>query len=221
MNKLISLTKLKKFATLTFQNSIRLHSDSILLFHAERFQTAFYISVIAMEEMAKAKELEHFYFHSWGDGRADIKFEQEFFLRLYNHKIKQKAFAAREMLEYSPKFLKQIDNKQLDNKKLKALYVGLERHKDSVNIDSRISTPLMIKKTDSRRQISLINSELKEFIRLKDAQDTCFDIEEMDILLDDRKTRDLVKTWKHRMGLKSRKWWTTYWRKELNNRRTP
>ncbi|MBK8291793.1 MAG: AbiV family abortive infection protein [Flammeovirgaceae bacterium] len=95
---------MRRFATLAFQNSIRLHSDSILLFNEGRHQTAFYISVIAMEEMAKAKEFEHFWFHSWGDGRADLDFEQKFLLRLFDHKKKQKAFAAREMLEYSPKF---------------------------------------------------------------------------------------------------------------------
>lgn len=214
----IRLSKLRRFATLAFQNSIRLHSDSILLFNEGRHQTAFYISVIAMEEMAKAKELEHFCFHSWGDGRADSDFEQKFLLRLFDHKTKQRAFAAREMLHYSPKFLKLIDSKQLDNKKLRALYVGLERNIDKVKIDGKVLTPDTMKPGDAKRQISLINSELREFIKLMDAQDGCFDIEEMDSLLDNSTTRDLVSSWKHRTGLKSRRWWTTYWRKELNSR---
>ncbi len=214
----IRLIKLRRFAYLSFQNAIRLHSDSILLFNEGRHQTAFYISVIAMEEMAKAKELEHFWFHSYTDGRVDSDFEQKFLLRLYDHKKKQNAFAAREMFDYSPKFLKLIDSKQLDIMKHRALYVGLQRIKNKVKIKGKVLTPDSIKKADAKRQISLINSELKEFIRLMDAQDACFDIEEMDQLLDKSTTRNLVSSWKHKTGLKSRKWWTTYWRRELLSR---
>lgn len=209
MSGLIRLIKLKRFAILAFENSIRLHSDSILLYNESRYPTAFYISVIAMEEMAKAKELEHFYFMSLtGDVRADFELEQKILLRLFDHKSKQRAFAYRDFYDYSPKFLKSIDTKQLDNKKLQALYVGLEKIKNTVNIEGKISTPKKIRKADTIRQISLINSELREFIKLKDFHDGYFNIEEMDLLLDETRTRDLVTSWKYKTGLKSKKWWT-------------
>lgn len=207
MNKLIRKAKLEKLATYVLINSINLHNDSIELFHLGRYSSAFYLSVIAMEEMGKAKWLEHYWFYYIRN--PDYAFEQKFFLGLYDHKRKQNFFIGRDFTEYSPKYYDTVVTSKLEQKKLASLYVGLTRNKKSVDTHSRISTPARIKETDAKQQISLLNSELKRMTKM--APDRFFDIAWMDAILCDEEVKRIVNSWKFKSGLKSEKWWHNHW----------
>ena len=92
-HELINLSKLKKAAVLTFQNCLRLHFDSILLFSSGSFPSGFSLSILALEEFGKYVMLEDFIWHSETDGRLDPKGEQEALQYIYQHSIKQRVFA--------------------------------------------------------------------------------------------------------------------------------
>ena len=213
MNNFISKRKLEGLAALAFANSIQLHLDSIILFKERRYSSAFYLSVIAMEEMAKAKKLEHYYFYY--TTKPDYKFEQQFLLDLYNHSSKQRAFIGRNLDVYSPKYYGFVESRTLDKKKLQALYVGLERIKDKINTKSRISRPTRIKSKDAKQQISVFNSELKHLISSMDQYHYQFSIAEMDSVLIAPTTREIASSWRYKSGLRSEKWWKGYWSKRF------
>ncbi|NIE63033.1 AbiV family abortive infection protein [Burkholderia sp. Ax-1719] len=56
----LSLYKWKKLGKESLLNALRLHRDAILLFKAGSFPSAFQLSVLSLEEFAKAKWVEHY-----------------------------------------------------------------------------------------------------------------------------------------------------------------
>lgn len=104
MKRGLSKYKLARIAVESLRNSLRLHFDSIFLFKNGSYPTAFQVSVLALEEFAKAKWVEDFCFYSVGSF-PDEKFEQEWLQLLYLHPKKQAAFFSREVFEYSPAFV--------------------------------------------------------------------------------------------------------------------
>ena len=181
----ISKYKLNKMAIESLRNAIRLHFDSILLYCNKSYPSSFHLSVIAMEELSKAKWIEHYVDSSeTNEGYPDVIFEQEWLRLLYFHQKKQWAFIARDMFDYSPKFRSFIENGELDKKKQDALYVGLGRKKGSIDVKSRISTPWKIKQTDAKQCISLVNSELRNIYIKIDENECYFNIAKMDDILD-------------------------------------
>jgi AbiV family abortive infection protein len=93
MKQGLSEYKFKKIAAEALKNSIRLHKDSILLYKNSSYPSAFQLSILAMEELAKAKWVGHYYTSSiYNDGFPDEKFEQYWLKLLYFHPEKQFAF---------------------------------------------------------------------------------------------------------------------------------
>lgn len=209
----ISKRKLEKLAGLSLENSILLHFDSIVLFREKRYSSAYYLSVIAMEEMAKAKKLEHYYFYY--SERPDYKFEQEFLLRMYDHSAKQKAFIGQDIELYSPKYYTFVESKNLDQRKLKALYVGLERIKDRINTKSRITRPTSVKLIETKQQVSIFNDELKYLVKSAHNDECYFSIGEMYHVLLDQQTNEIVNSWRYRSVLRSEKRWFKYWNEKF------
>lgn len=202
----VSQYKLVRMAVESLKNSIRLHFDSILLFKNGSFPSAYQLSVLALEEFAKSKWVEHYVWSSiTNGGYPDEAFEQEWLQLLYKHPEKQWAFLAREIWDYSPKFAEFIKSRKLEEKKQNATYVGLSRLKGKVDPTSRVSTPNGIKEKDAQQLISLINREFLDIHKLIEMQETCFDIEEMDELFDNELYRKL-KGWPYKTGLKHRRW---------------
>tara|TARA_R110000787_G_scaffold281574_1_gene392981 strand:+ start:2996 stop:3682 length:687 start_codon:yes stop_codon:yes gene_type:complete len=206
MKEGVSQYKLTKIAVESLINSLRLHFDSILLFKNGSFPSAFQLSVLSLEEFAKAKWVEDYICASLtNDGYPDMKFEQEWLQLLYKHPEKQFAFMAREIFDYSPKFAEFVKNKKLEDKKQIATYVGLSRLKGKIDVTSRVSTPSRIKDKDAAQLISLLNNEFLEIHRLIKEQEAYFYIEDMDNLI----TLDIykkLKKWPFKTGLKSRRW---------------
>ena len=212
MNNTISKKKLRSLSASSLANSIQLHLDSIVLFGEKRYSSAFYLSVIAMEEMAKAKRLEHYFFYYTQN--QEHRFEQAFLSRLYDHSSKQRAFIGHDLEHYSPKYYNAVENRQLDQKKLKALYVGLDKKNKLIDTKSKISRPSSFKSTDAKQQISVFNDELKHLMNSMNKYEYYFFIPEMDCILSDTTTKQIVDRWKFKSGIRSKKWWP-YWRKRF------
>jgi AbiV family abortive infection protein len=207
MKQGLSEYKFKKIASAALKNSIRLHKDSIILYKSSSYPSAFQLSVLAMEELAKAKWVEHYYTSSiYNDGFPDEKFEQEWLNLLYFHPEKQFAFVGREVTDYSPKFVEAIKSKELELKKQQATYVGLSRQKRKVDVDGRISIPeKQISQNSAKQMISLINNELMQIHNVCVQSDGYFDIWEMNLIINENE-HPIIFRWPYKTGLKSRKW---------------
>lgn len=88
---MLNLKKLEKISYLAFNNALRLHHDSIYLFNDDRYPSAYFLSVLAQEELGKMSIIDDFNWHSRVDGRMP-KFEEEWLKLLYKHSYKQTAF---------------------------------------------------------------------------------------------------------------------------------
>ena len=202
----VSQYKLVRIAIESLRNSLRLHFDSILLFNNGSFPSTYQLSVLSLEEFAKAKWVEHYVWTSLvNGGYPDVKFEQDWLQLLYRHPEKQWAFLARETYEYSPKFADFVKSKKLEEKKQNATYVGLSRVKGRADATSRVSTPNRIKEKDACQIISLLNNEFKEIYKMIEGQEFYFDIEEMDDIINHDAFKKLNK-WPFKTGIKSPRW---------------
>lgn len=201
--KRLSVYKFKRLAAESLRNALRLHADSILLFRSGSYPSAFQLAVLALEEFSKAKWIEHYYWSSVTNGGfPDFEFEQQWLSLLYSHPKKQNHFVARDLFDYSPKLVRFIERRKLEERKQQAVYVGLERNGKHVDTTSRISTPARIKVADARQIISLMNQEFVDIFNTIEQSESYFDIPEMDELIYPD-LRHLLFAWPHRSGLKS------------------
>ena len=205
VRRTLSPYKFKRLAEEALRNSLRLHGDALLLHMHGSYPSAFQLSVLALEELSKAKAVSHYYYSAiTNEGLPDAEFEQEFLLWLYSHTEKQYAFVAREMFDYSPKLVRLIKAKKLELKKQSATYVGLERIGKKVDVTSRISAPSRIKEHDARQLLSLMNSEFIQIFETVQSHGDYFGIEEADGVINPEEHQFLF-VWPYRTGLKSRR----------------
>jgi AbiV family abortive infection protein len=203
MREQISTYKLRKLATESFKNGLRLHFDSILLFENESFPSAFQLSVLALEEFSKSYWVEQYYYSSiTNDGFPDKDFEQKWLNLLYFHTKKQRAFFGWGVSkDYSSKFIKSIEKGELELRKHKATYVGLSKQNKEVDVNSRISLPTRVKNKDAKQMISLLNDYLKDMCDMKEFYDVHCDITNKDELLNEELKNKLEK-WLYKSGLR-------------------
>lgn len=203
----ISKYKLNKIAADSLRNTIRLHFDSVLLYENESYPSAFQLSVLALEEFSKANWVDHYIWSSeTNEGYPVIEFEQEWLQLLYLHPKKQWNFVAREIDDYSPKFISLIQSRKLEEKKQNAIYVGLARSKGKIDTNSRISTPWRIKQKDAKQLISIINDELLRILARIQEDEFYFEGGKyMDEVFDYEICKKLLN-WPHKSGIKSNEW---------------
>lgn len=160
----INLNKVDKMAGLSFENGLRLHFDSILLFENKSYPSAYFLSVLAIEEIGKAFLIEDFLWHSLYDGRMEKEWEEKFLERIYFHTAKQSSFARTfDSPIATSRFFKLLYKGELEIFKQNSVYVGLARNKRKVNLKSRINNPLKIDQTKAQKQITNVNDCLLEF----------------------------------------------------------
>ncbi len=160
----ISLNKVNKMAGLSFENGLRLHFDSILLFENKAYPSAYFLCVLAIEEIGKAFLIEDFLWHSLYDGRMEKEWEEKFLERIYFHTAKQSSFAHNfDSPIAANRFFKSLYKGELEILKQNSVYVGLARNKREVNLKSRINNPLRIDQTKAQKQITNVNDCLLEF----------------------------------------------------------
>ncbi len=212
----LSEYKFKKIAEESLRNALRLHEDSIVLYKNTSYPSAFQLSVLSLEEFAKAKWVDHYYYSTITNGgfpkkgesgyEEYVEFEQGWLKLLYLHPEKQFAFIGREIFEYAPSFVSKIQDKKLEFQKQQAVYVGLERSKGKINNSSRISIPTKkIKLETAKQMVSLMNHEFVEVHDLIVRNDGYWGIWEMNDIINEQDYPILFR-WPYRTGLKSRKW---------------
>ena len=90
----INLNKISKLVVLTLENAVRLHFDSILLFENESYPSAYFLSILALEELGKVTLLENFIYHSeTSQAYSKREDQQEYLDSIFKHQLKQKVFA--------------------------------------------------------------------------------------------------------------------------------
>lgn len=204
--KNLSKYKFKRIAVESLKNCLRLHVDSILLFKHGSFASAYHLSVLALEEFAKAEWVHHYYYASISNqGFPDSEFEQKWLNLLYLHPKKQFAFIGRELFDYSPRFVKLIKSGNLEVKKQRSIYVGLERQKGKVDISSRISVPTRVKEKDPKQLISLVNSRLIDIHEAVSKRGGFYEIPELDNVIS-LTQHSAIFNWPYKSRLKSSKW---------------
>lgn len=205
MKKKITIYKLKKLATESLKNGLRLHFDSIYLYRNKSYASSLQLSILALEEISKSDWIEHYYYSSiTNTGLPDVDFEQKWLKLLYIHTKKHSAFVGWGICnQYRESFVNSLRSGEIDQLKQAATYVGLDRINGSIDTKGRIMTPSKIKAQDARKMISVINDYLLDVCERKEFREFAYDIEEKDAVLDEI-TVLRIKQWGHNSGLRKK-----------------
>lgn len=163
-NKRINLNKIEKLAGLTFRNSIRLHNDSILLFKEKSYASAYFLSILALEEYGKMCILTNILFHSRAKETTEKEEIEEHLKLIYSHRNKQSEFIYVNMLNLPKNFIKNVCNGKIEILKQNSVYVGLLKKKNKINLKSKIQHPFNITEKKAKHQITIMNDCLLELI---------------------------------------------------------
>ena len=140
----ISLNKVDKMAGLSFENGLRLRFDSILLFGNKAYPSAYFLSVLAIEEIGKAWLSMDSSYQRVGE-RKEKEWEEKFLEPIYFHTAKQSSFAHNfDSPIATNRFLKALYKGESEILKRNSVYVGLARNRRKINLKSRINNPLRI-----------------------------------------------------------------------------
>jgi AbiV family abortive infection protein len=158
----LNLRTLQHFAGQSLRNAMRLHFDSILLYKYKSFPSAFFISVIAMEELGKAYWADHFVFYS-KDVRYDNELETAWVNKLHSdHRAKQLWFL-RQMAKVDERFYQFVNSRQLDILKQDSIYVGLQKVGHGVpRTKGKLINPKNLKSGKVKTQLNMLHDFLVE-----------------------------------------------------------
>jgi len=159
----VNLRKIERMACLALKNGLRLHFDSILLFRNSCFPSAYFLSILALEEIGKFFLVEDVYWHSAVEG-MERQWQEKFIDLIYSHRRKQTSFGWNlDLIARPSKFTKELFDGNIELKKQKAVYVGLPRNKRKTNMRGRINNPMSISKKKAGDQITSVNDRIIEF----------------------------------------------------------
>lgn len=184
------------------KNAIRLHFDSILLFKNKSYPSAFQLSVLTLEEIAKSSWIDHYVYSSItnnGLPEPDSNEEQEWIKLLYIHTKKHFAFVNQNFHIINEDFYHFASESNLEFKKQKSIYVGLARQSKKIDTKSKILIPTQqIKIKDAKDLISLNNEALKNYcINNKNYYHDYGPLEKFN-LLNDELHKQLKEIWKYK-----------------------
>jgi AbiV family abortive infection protein len=166
---MVNLKKISKIAELSFSNALKLHFDSVFLFNNKSYSSAYFLSVLAQEEIGKYYLLDDFAWHSTIDGRYDNKTEKDIINQIFNHSIKQKWFIMQGGLcmdnsSFPKKFIKDTFSYNLERNKQNTIYVGLPKHKGKVNFNGKIINPFTMTKNKCLPQITIVSDYFIDYV---------------------------------------------------------
>lgn len=200
-----NVKKITKMGWLSFKNALRLHLDSIFLFGNKSYPSAYFLSVLAQEEMGKVHMLADFVWHTLMDGRMPEVYEHELIRRAYKHNSKQGEFFRNyygmDIFKKSDaRFMQEIFNGKLEILKQNSVYVGLDRKKQKINLNGRIKSPFGTNAQKAKKQITVVNDYLLELILKSRIEGGYYDFynEKIDKLLNKRLFLKLEDLWKVR-----------------------
>lgn len=168
---------------MALRNALRLHFDSITLYKNRRYPSAFFLSIIALEETGKYFTLERLVFHSRIEGRYELELEKSAIKAIYFHKIKQADFVENMGLLKMP-----FELSNLEVKKQNSLYVGLIGR----DIAGKITNPKSFTAGNVKRQVRYLNDCLIA-ASLKSSIEGCVD--ESRRVLNIALARKLFRVW--------------------------
>ena len=158
----VNINKIDKMAGITFQNTLRLHFDSIILFSNKSYSSAFFLSVLALEELGKYYNLDHFIFHSRVDGRMGEDMDRKILEGIFNHKYKQMWFVSTNMFDLAKEFQDKVNLGKLEIEKQNSIYVGLPKINRKIDLKGKIINPLSVSINKAKKQITILNDDLLE-----------------------------------------------------------
>lgn len=161
MGARISSRKLDRMTVLAFENGMRLHRDAILLYKNGSYPSAYFLSVLSMEELGKSLALEEYLWRNATEGKASQKIERKLIEALYNHKYKQIRFAWNiDVPGFCRKAIQNIFDGNAEVDKQEATYVGLQRNRNKINYKGKIVNPLKLHARKASSQITVVNDFL-------------------------------------------------------------
>jgi len=196
-----NVKKIAKMEWLAFKNALRLHIDSIRLFKSKSYPSAYFLSILAQEEIGKMHMFGDFVWHIATDTIMPDVYEHEMLKRTYMHHTKRGYFYrnsySMRMFGKDLNFLQDVYDGKLESLKQNSVYVGLDKNKGKVNMKGRIRSPFGIKDKKSAKQVTLVNDYILELIarsRIEGGYYTSND--EIDLMLNKKLYRKLEKIWK-------------------------
>lgn len=193
----VKLDKIEKMAGMSFQNSIRLHCDSIILYNNCSYPSAYFLSILSLEELGKVFLLEDVLYHSRVEGRKGEEWEQMWLRRIFSHRDKQYKFTWNSQFNLPKSFLNTVFDGRLEIKKQNALYVGLNKGKGGIDLKSRISNPFKIGLEKAQKQITIVSDCLLELIMGKIKDQYILDSEVVEDMMDMSLYSKIRSNWKY------------------------
>lgn len=197
-----NVKKIERMGWLSFKNALRLHFDSIFLFNNKSYPSAYFLSVLAQEEMGRVHILEDFVFHTTGDGRMPEVYEHEMIGNAYRHNSKQGEFfrncyGMNIFKKSDARFMQEVYDGKLEIMKQNSVYVGLDKNKRKINLTGKIKSPFGINAEKSKKQITLINDYFLELIIRSRYEGSYYGYnDKIDNLLNKKLFLKLEKIWK-------------------------
>ena len=204
--KTLSPMKYKRLALESLRNSLRLFKDATSLYELKSYPTAFQLTVLAIEEFAKARAVDHVYYSALTNTGLPAETEEQDWLRtLYSHTAKQRWHLRDWYFDFSPKFRRLVETGGLDQRKQDATYVGLPRRGKLVNVNARLSVPVRFGEAQAKQIMSLFARELRDIFEVMERNDgDFFGIQELNELAQSHEFMPAF-AWPHkRTGLKAR-----------------
>jgi len=157
----VSKLKLSRMEILAFKNGLRLHNDAIRLFNSKSYPSAYFLSVLALEEFGKAEALSYFLFY-WANSPFTEQELQDWFSELYRHPFKHRAFYRDRVPRGSLKRMKTAWDKvgMIELLKQNSVYVGLPKNRRLINLRGKINSPFGVKREKAAKQITVVNDYL-------------------------------------------------------------
>ena len=198
-----NLKKAAKMAMLAFENGIRLHKDSILLYKNKSFPSAYFFSILTQEEIGKAFLLEEHVYQMRGRvNEIDKDCEKMMLDILISHRAKQGWFSklADDPHKYHgkkyPRFIKEVTSGKMEEEKQNAIYVGLTKKGNKLNKKGKIIIPSKrITPKDAENQITRVNDFIILLIEECRRGVSMVDTEELYSILKMKVAEELKKLW--------------------------
>ncbi len=201
-----SLKKAAKMARLSFENALRLHRDSILLYNNKSFISAYLLSVLAQEEIGKTFLLEEHIFHTSINPLSVNKETQNIMAKaLLSHRVKQGWFSrvADEYFKYSrnrvPRVIKEITTGKLEEKKQNATYVGLTKQNNKLDMNGKLTSPTTrVKQDEVTIHITRVNDYIIKLVEECRRGFCMVETYELDSVLTMELVSELEKLWNYK-----------------------
>lgn len=158
-----TIAKFDRIAGLAFHNALRLHNDAITLFESRSYASSLTLSILSMEEIAKAHLVEDMVWNARVNDWALPGSWDEFRKALHSHRWKQTSFAFRsnKFRRHSrSRFNKLADSGKLEELKQGSVYVGLSVAGAHRKGHRRVLDPQRVSPKKTAHFITIVNDYL-------------------------------------------------------------